>query len=83
MAQKKKKKKITKNLPVNLNCPLCMDGILDVDYKDVSRLKKFVSRRGKILPRSRTGVCAKHQRSVSTAIKRSRYVALLPYLNIE
>ncbi|MEI7603456.1 MAG: 30S ribosomal protein S18 [bacterium] len=83
MAQKKKKKKINKNHITNLSCPLCTEGVKELDYKDLSHLKKFVSRRGKILPRSRTGACAKHQRSISTAVKRSRYVALLPFLNLE
>jgi small subunit ribosomal protein S18 len=50
-----------------------------VDYKDVITLKKFISERGKILPRRATGTCAKHQRKVTEAIKRARNVALLPY----
>jgi small subunit ribosomal protein S18 len=83
MVQKKKKKKTNKHLMANLSCPICAEGLKEVDYKDVSRLKKFISRRGKILPRSRTGVCSKHQRAVATAVKRSRYIALLPYLNLE
>lgn len=81
--QKKKKKKQNRPNLSNLSCPLCSEGIKEVDYKDISRLKKFVSRRGKVLPRSRTGACAKHQRSVATGVKRARYVALLPYLNLE
>ncbi|MBQ6075043.1 MAG: 30S ribosomal protein S18 [Lachnospiraceae bacterium] len=51
----------------------------EVDYKDVNRLSKFISERGKILPRRVTGTCAKHQRMVTTAIKRARNLALLPY----
>ena len=51
-----------------------------VDYKDVAKLKKFVSERGKILPRRVTGACAKHQRKITLAIKRARQVALLPYV---
>ena len=82
MAQKKKKKKSTKQNIITV-CPLCTEGIGVVDYKDLNHLKKFVSRRGKILPRSRTGACAKHQRGLSTAVKRARYIALLPYLNLE
>ena len=51
-----------------------------VDYKDTELLSRFVSERGKILPRRVTGTCAKHQREVNTAIKRARHVALLPYI---
>ena len=50
-----------------------------IDYKDVNKLKRYVSERGKILPRRMSGVCAMHQRELSTAIKRARVVALLPY----
>ena len=51
-----------------------------VDYKDVNLLRKFVSERGKILPRRITGNCAKHQRELTTAIKRARHLALMPYV---
>ncbi len=51
----------------------------EVDYKDVNRLSKYISERGKILPRRVTGTCARHQRMVTTAIKRARNLALLPY----
>ena len=50
-----------------------------IDYKDVNKLKRYVSERGKILPRRITGNCAKHQRELTTAIKRARHIALLPY----
>ena len=50
-----------------------------IDYKDAAKLKKFVSERGKILPRRVTGTCAKHQRALTSAIKRARHVAILPY----
>ena len=50
-----------------------------IDYKDTAKLRKFISERGKILPRRVTGTCAKHQRAVTLAIKRARHVALLPY----
>ena len=59
-------------------CPLCGDDII-VDYKDLPLLKKYVSERGKILGRARTGICAKHQRQVTNSIKRARYVALIPF----
>lgn len=60
-------------------CEFCERKVEQVDYKDVITLKKFVSERGKILPRRATGTCAKHQRKVTEAIKRARNVALLPY----
>lgn len=59
-------------------CPFCVDKST-IDYKDISKLRKFVSERGKIEPRRRTGVCAKHQRRLALAIKRARFLALLPY----
>ncbi|MCD8015617.1 MAG: 30S ribosomal protein S18 [Lachnospiraceae bacterium] len=52
----------------------------EIDYKDVNKLKRYVSERGKILPRRITGNCAKHQRALTVAIKRSRHVALMPYV---
>ncbi len=60
-------------------CMFCADKNLAIDYKDADKLKKFVSEKGKILPRRVTGLCAKHQREVTTAIKRARHIALLPY----
>ncbi len=61
-------------------CQFCADKSLVIDYKDTDMLKKYVTERGKILPRRITGTCAMHQRSVTTAIKRARIVALLPYV---
>jgi small subunit ribosomal protein S18 len=52
----------------------------EINYKDVATLKKYVSERGKILPRRITGTCAKHQRALTSAIKRSRHLALMPYV---
>lgn len=60
-------------------CAFCVDKVAVVDYKDVSRLRKFTSERGKVLPRRITGNCARHQRQLTTAIKRARHVALLPF----
>jgi small subunit ribosomal protein S18 len=60
-------------------CNFCVDKVEFIDYKDISRLKRFVSERGKILPRRISGNCAKHQRQLTTAIKRARNIALLPY----
>ena len=60
-------------------CQFCADKTEVIDYKDVEKLKKYVTERGKILPKRITGTCAMHQREVTTAIKRARIVALLPY----
>jgi small subunit ribosomal protein S18 len=60
-------------------CHFCMDGIGVVDYKDIGRLRRYVSDRGKIEPRRQSGTCAKHQRMLSRAIKRARHVALIPF----
>ncbi|HBL40204.1 MAG TPA: 30S ribosomal protein S18 [Ruminococcaceae bacterium] len=60
-------------------CAFCVDKVESIDYKDVGKLRRFTSERAKILPRRVTGTCAKHQRELTTAIKRARYVALLPY----
>ena len=60
-------------------CVFSVEKVDEIDYKDVTRLKKFTSERAKILPRRVTGTCAKHQRELTTAIKRARQVALVPY----
>ncbi len=60
-------------------CYFCVDKIDHGDYKDVERLRKYISERGKIIPRRVTGNCAKHQRQLTVAIKRARFMALLPY----
>jgi len=60
-------------------CSFCVDKVTDIDYKEVAKLRKYISERGKILPRRISGNCAKHQRQLTTAIKRARVVALLPY----
>ena len=60
-------------------CQFCADKDETIDYKDVEKLKKYVTERGKILPKRITGTCALHHREVTTAIKRARIVALLPY----
>jgi len=61
-------------------CPLCEAGIRFVNYKDDKTLGRVMTEQGKILPRRMTGMCARHQRQVGTAIKRARYLALLPYV---
>jgi small subunit ribosomal protein S18 len=60
-------------------CSFCVEKMTLIDYKDVPRLKKYVTERGKILPRRISGNCAKHQRLLTLAIKRSRIMALLPF----
>ena len=60
-------------------CKFCQDKLALVDYKDVRRLRGFVTERGKIIPRRISGTCARHQRQLTHAIKRARTVALLPY----
>lgn len=60
-------------------CGFCADKVEYIDYKDPNRLKKFVTERGKILPRRISGNCASHQRALTVAIKRARDIALMPY----
>jgi small subunit ribosomal protein S18 len=60
-------------------CAFCVDKVTDIDYKDVAKIRKYISERGKILPRRISGNCAKHQRQLTAAIKRARHIALLPY----
>ena len=60
-------------------CQFCVDKIKEVDYKDLTRLRRFLSERGKIEPRRKTGTCAKHQRSLNVALKRARQLAMLPF----
>lgn len=60
-------------------CPMCVNGLKVLDYKDINFLRRFVNDRGRIEPRRKTGACAKHQRALGPAIKRARHIALLPY----
>lgn len=60
-------------------CGFCVDKVENIDYKDIARLRRYMSERGKILPRRVTGTCARHQRELTVAIKRARHLALLPY----
>ena len=61
-------------------CQFCADKVEHIDYKDTAKLRKYVSDRGKILPRRMTGTCAMHQRQLTEAIKRARQIALLPFV---
>ena len=60
-------------------CSFCADKSTHIDYKEVSKLKKYITERGKILPRRATGACAIHQRDITLAVKRARQIAILPY----
>jgi len=65
--------------PKRKACQFCVDKVDNIDYKDVAKLRRYVTERAKILPRRISGCCAKHQRQLTVAIKRARYIALLPY----
>ncbi|MEE8598962.1 MAG: 30S ribosomal protein S18 [Dehalococcoidales bacterium] len=67
-------------VPKRKFCSFCSDKVEVIDYKDSSKLCSYISERGKVKPRRRTGNCAKHQRAVAVAIKRARHLALLPYV---
>ena len=62
------------------NCNFCADKVETIDYKDISKLKKYLSEAGKILPRRITGTCAKHQRMLATAVKKAREASLIGYV---
>lgn len=62
-------------------CVFCVQEAGPIDYKDTAKLKRYVSERGKILPRRINGTCAKHQRELTSAIKRARHIALMPYID--
>ena len=72
-------KKAFRKAPRKKVCAFCQEKVTEIDYKDVNRLKKYITEGGKILPRRMTGVCAKHQRVLAKAIKRARIVDLLPF----
>lgn len=79
MEEKTAVKKSFKKMPRKKVCSFCQEKIDQIDYKDVNRLKKYISEGGKILPRRMSGTCAAHQRLLATAIKRARIAALLPF----
>jgi len=70
----------TRYVPSRKVCSFCAGKIATIDYKDPDKLRSFISDRGKVEPRRRTGTCAKHQRILARAIKRARHLALLPYV---
>ena len=75
----KKKFDKRRERPVAKNCPFCANNT-EPDYKDVGVLAKYITERGKILGRARTGVCATHQRGITVSIKRARQIALMPFV---
>lgn len=79
MAEDRPKKQWRGRRPKRKNCMFCVEKAKQIDFKDSLRLRRFVTDRGKILPRRVSGNCAKHQRLLAVAIKRSRELALLPY----
>ncbi len=78
MIRRKQKSSFTKRK--KKYCPFKSEGIQEVDYKDVELLSRFITERGKILPRRITGVSAYFQKKLTTAIKQARYIAILPYV---
>ena len=62
-------------------CTFCVEKATSIDYKDVAKLRRYITERGKISPRRASGTCAKHQRQLAIAIKRARVMALLPYVS--
>ena len=81
MSEDKMKRPMRGRRPKRKVCQFCVDKIDSIDYKDVVRLRRYLTERGKIAPRRSTGTCAKHQRQLCVAIKRARVMALLPYVS--
>ena len=79
MSEEKTTKRPMKRTSRKKVCLFCQEKAEAIDYKDVAKLKKFITEKGKILPRRMTGTCAKHQRMIAVAIKRARVAALLPF----
>ena len=65
-----------------MSCPLCQQNVQEIDFKNTQLLKKFLSPLGKIRPKKKTKLCAWHQRKIAKAIKRARYLGLLPYVTL-
>ncbi len=73
------KSKRVRRAPKRKVCSFCVEKSESIDYKDIAKLKRYITEKGKIVPRRTSGVCAEHQRALATAIKRARQMALLPY----
>ncbi|HEV3155929.1 MAG TPA: 30S ribosomal protein S18 [Candidatus Baltobacteraceae bacterium] len=80
-ASSKKRAQKKERRPKKKTCSFCVDRGLPLDYKDGSRLRKFISERGKILPRRMSGNCARHQHELTVAVKRARVIAFLPFVS--
>lgn len=81
MPKFKKKKRQTKRRVFRKKvCAFCVEKVKEIDYKDISKLSRFITERGKISSRRGSGTCARHQRKLASAIKRARYIALLPFV---
>ena len=82
MAAKAKPKRAPKERRIKRKpCTFCIEKTIDLSYRDVNRLKRFVSERGKIVPRRISGTCARHQRMLTVAVKRARVIAFLPFVS--
>ncbi len=79
MANPKSKRRKRKQIPQNLKCPF--EGPHEISYKDIYKLKKYITTRGRIIPSERTGICTRCQRKLAQEVKVARYMALLPYCN--
>jgi small subunit ribosomal protein S18 len=82
MGKKTKRKSQRRKLGTDKPCKLCKRRVTSIDWKDDSMLRQFVTDRGKIAPRRVTGTCARHQRMLARAIKRARFMALLPFVKV-
>jgi len=80
-ARRRPKRKSRKRFQEQAKCRFCRDKIDQVDYKDVAALSKLTTQQGKIFSRKRSGNCARHQRSIKRAIKRARFLSLIPYVS--
>ncbi|MBR4172792.1 MAG: 30S ribosomal protein S18 [Clostridia bacterium] len=78
--EEKNEKVFKARRPKKKVCVFCVDKVQDIDYKDTAKLRRYITERGKIVPRRISGTCAKHQRQLTTAIKRARQIALLPFV---
>lgn len=78
----RKKTPLLRRVFVKKPCRFCIEKVESIDYKDLDRIGRYVTERGKILPSRLTGTCAKHQRVLTRAIKRARFMALLPYVSV-
>jgi small subunit ribosomal protein S18 len=75
-----KRRSRARYIPRRRHCSFCADGTEVIDYKESAKLRRYISDRGKIEPRRKTGTCSRHQRALAEAIKRARHLALLPYV---